>query len=118
VVGMDKRVMKYLRYFFPLLFSLYLGGIISFTHVHIENGVTIVHSHPYKNSGTDHKHTGAELQLLHQLYVIQLAGAITYTYTADIGNTHFVTLLEHVTDFVCQDPEYDANSLRGPPYLS
>ena len=39
---------KYLRIALPLLFISYLGCLIAFTHVHIVNGVTIVHSHPYE----------------------------------------------------------------------
>ena len=41
------RLRKYLRILLPALFIAYLGCIIAFTHVHIVNGVTIVHSHPY-----------------------------------------------------------------------
>ena len=38
------RLRKYLRILLPALFIAYLGCIIAFTHVHIVNGVTIVHS--------------------------------------------------------------------------
>lgn len=41
------RLRKYLRILLPALFIAYLGCIIAFTHVHIVNGVTIVHSHPF-----------------------------------------------------------------------
>lgn len=72
------RLRKYLRIALPLLFISYLGCLIAFTHVHIVNGVTIVHSHPYQKNddGTPkEEHTYAEFQLLHQLSTIQISGA-------------------------------------------
>ena len=60
---------KYLKIVLPILFIGYLACIISFTHVHIVNGVTIVHSHPYNkqtNPPSDHQHTGQQLQLYQQ----------------------------------------------------
>lgn len=52
---------KIMRYFLLILFLGYYGSITLFTHTHILNGVTIVHSHPF-NSGTEknpikHQHT-------------------------------------------------------------
>ena len=61
-----------IRYFFLVLFLGYLGSITFFTHTHqIENGVIIVHSHPFK-SGTDkspvnHQHTTQGFVLIHFL---------------------------------------------------
>ena len=72
------RLRKYLRILLPALFIAYLGCIIAFTHVHIVNGVTIVHSHPYHKTDDgrpDHEHGYAEFQLLHQLSVLQITGA-------------------------------------------
>ena len=64
------RLRKYLRILLPALFIAYLGCIIAFTHVHIVNGVTIVHSHPYHKTDDgrpDHEHGYAEFQLLHSV---------------------------------------------------
>lgn len=72
------RLRKYLRILLPALFIAYLGCIIAFTHVHIVNGVTIVHSHPYHKTDDgrpDHEHGYAEFQLLHRLSVLQITGA-------------------------------------------
>ncbi len=40
--------MKIMRWFLPVLFISYMAGITLFTHSHVVNGVTIVHSHPFK----------------------------------------------------------------------
>ena len=52
------------RYFLPILFVSYLVSFTFFAHVHVVNGVTIVHSHPFKK-GAAHKHPTVELQLIH-----------------------------------------------------
>lgn len=80
-LDMRNMCLKYLRFVLPALFIIYMGSIVSFTHVHIINGVTIVHSHPYHGDGTDHEHTGTELQLLHQLSTIQQTGTSLFDYT-------------------------------------
>ena len=53
------------RYFLPILFVSYL---VSF------NGVTIVHSHPFKK-GAAHKHSTVELLLIHFLSHLTADGA-------------------------------------------
>lgn len=75
--AMEDRYRKYLKLIFPALFIVYLGCIMAFTHVHIVNGVTIVHAHPYHSAANGqggHEHSLTIFQLLHQLSVIQLAG--------------------------------------------
>lgn len=68
---------KYLRLLLPVLFGFYLGNLIWYTYIHIVDGVTIVHSHPYKKSQgepVDHEHSSSVLQLLNQFYQIEVAG--------------------------------------------
>ena len=67
---MKARLQTYLRWILPVIFILYLGEIVSFTHVHIVNGVTIVHSHPSQDQDGQHKHSLQELQLFHSLSTI------------------------------------------------
>lgn len=62
------------RYFLPILFVSYLVSFTFFTHVHVVNGVTIVHSHPFKK-GTAHEHSTVELQLIHFLSHLMTDGA-------------------------------------------
>ena len=67
-------IYAYLRWILPAIFMIYYGEIISFTHVHVVNGVTVVHAHPYKsgNASDYHHHSLSELQLFHQLSVFSL----------------------------------------------
>ena len=55
-----------MKWFLPVLFISYMAGITLFTHSHVVNGVTIVHSHPFKKGG-EHSHTTVEFQLIHIL---------------------------------------------------
>jgi hypothetical protein len=69
---LNKRFKKITGYLFITLFLGYYGCITLFSHVHhIENGVIIVHSHPFR-SGTEknpvpHQHTSQGYVLIHYL---------------------------------------------------
>ena len=109
---------KYLKIVLPILFIGYLACIISFTHVHIVNGVTIVHSHPYNkqtNPPSDHQHTGQQLQLYQQFSSIQAEGdiycSIQLTPTS-VNET--ILLFPSVNNRFILSPT-DAFNLRAPP---
>ena len=69
-----RLVLNITRYFLPILFISYLASITFFTHVHVVNGVTIVHSHPFKKD-SPHSHTTVEFQLIHLLNHVVTTGA-------------------------------------------
>ena len=56
-----EKLRNILKWFLPLLFIAYLGGITLFTHSHVVNGVIIVHSHPFKD---EHSHTEAQVETI------------------------------------------------------
>lgn len=112
------RWITYLKVVLPILFIGYLACIVSFTHVHIVNGVTIVHSHPYNkqtNPPSDHQHTGQQLQLYQQFSSIQAEGDIycsiqlTPTYVNET-----ILLFPSVNNMFILSPT-DAFNLRAPP---
>lgn len=112
------RWVTYLKVVLPILFIGYLACIISFTHVHIVNGVTIVHSHPYNkqtNPPSDHQHTGQQLQLYQQFSSIQAEGdiycSIQLTPTS-VNET--ILLFPSVNNMFILSPT-DAFNLRAPP---
>ncbi len=59
-----KKLRQMMKWFLPLLFITYLGGITLFTHSHVVNGVIIVHSHPFKGA---HEHTEVQLETVFYL---------------------------------------------------
>ena len=50
-----------MKFFLPLLFLTYWGGVTLFTHSHVVNGVIIVHSHPFK---AGHQHTESQAETI------------------------------------------------------
>lgn len=56
-----EKLRNILKWFLPLLFIAYLGGITLFTHSHVVNGVIIVHSHPFKG---EHQHTETQVETI------------------------------------------------------
>lgn len=71
---MKQGCLKIVRWFLPVLFISYMAGITLFTHSHVVNGVTIVHSHPFKKDSA-HSHTTVEFQLIHLLSHVATTGA-------------------------------------------
>ncbi|WP_287816811.1 hypothetical protein [Bacteroides sp.] len=63
---MKQLYLHIMKWFLPVLFISCMAGITLFTHSHVVNGVTIVHSHPFKK-GSEHSHTTVEFQLIHLL---------------------------------------------------
>lgn len=80
---MKRIITEILKYLLLSIFAGYIGVISFYTHVHIENGVTVVHSHPF-HKNTDgkpfHSHTQLEFQLIKLL--------TSYSVTADVVS-HF-----------------------------
>ncbi len=82
-----------MRWFLPVLFISYMAGITLFTHSHVVNGVTIVHSHPFKKD-SPHSHTTVEFQLIHLLSHVATTGAgiffLSFQFIAYLLYTPFV----------------------------
>lgn len=56
-----EKLRRIMKYFLPLLFLTYWGGITLFAHSHVVNGVIIVHSHPFK---ANHQHTQGQAETI------------------------------------------------------
>jgi len=109
-----------MRYFLLLLFLGYYGSITLFTHTHyIENGVSIVHSHPF-SSGTaknlvNHQHTATGYVLIQLLsaflttvsflvFSFEVYKTVSRKYILQKNDGNFFDL-----SFLC------SNGLRAPP---
>lgn len=71
---LKRLLLNITRYFLPILFVSYLVSLTFFAHVHVVNGVTIVHSHPFKK-GAAHEHSTVELIHIHFLSHLTTDGA-------------------------------------------
>jgi hypothetical protein len=111
---MNSLMHKYMKYALLILFVGYLGGLFSFTHVHIVNGVTIVHSHPF--SDDNHQHCGSELQLLHKLSTIQHVGSFAQS-NVTIKPYYAFVLSVSIPEAIDINKPFlaEAAQLRAPP---
>lgn len=57
------------KWFLVILFATYVSGISLFTHTHVINNTTYVHSHPFnKGEKSQHTHSDNQLFILEHFY--------------------------------------------------
>ncbi len=117
---MKERLNQTIRYFLPILFAVYAGLVISFTHVHIINGVIIAHSHVQwgdkESDPQDNPHTDSELVLYNQLSAISTVSLEAPT--IDLSDPEqSVTVIPFVCNTVVAhlSEAITSNLLRAPP---
>ncbi|WP_294479454.1 hypothetical protein [uncultured Bacteroides sp.] len=105
-----------MRCFLPILFVSYLASITFFAHVHVVNGVTIVHSHPFKK-GAAHQHSTVELLLVHWLSHLTADGeAVVFALSLFIPFLLCLLLqLPQRSHYHC--PYHGVVGLRAPPVV-
>jgi len=105
-----------MRWFLPILFISYLVSFTFFTHVHVVNGVTIVHSHPFKK-GAAHDHSTVELQLVHFLsHLVTDGAAVAFALALFIPFLLFL-LLGYAPYIHYHYPYHGVVGLRAPPVI-
>ena len=115
-----RLVLNITRYFLPILFISYLASITFFTHVHVDNGVTIVHSHPFKKTadGICHHHSSlSEIQLFHLLTTVHVQDGAIHSLLLQICVTPNYKIIDNPVypDYLI--PVLGKLSLRAPPFV-
>ena len=104
-----------------LLLILFLGYYVSvtfFPHVHIENGVAVVHSHPYnpfsKENPTKQQHSKSEYTLI--AHLDHFLTFISLSFLASITIKEFCTVLLFINESIFHAHAFlFSNGLRAPP---
>lgn len=105
---------KILELFLFLLFAAYLGEISLFTHTHVVNGVTIVHSHPFKDA--EH-HSTTELITISVLTAFEATGStVSYIIEAPDIHGHMPAACTGDQDVPARDISR-GTALRAPPAM-
>ena len=107
-----RHIRKYSALVLLVLFSCYYSGISMFSHVHIVNGTSLVHSH--LGGGSEHNHSDSQYAVIDILSNFQSEGVVE-CYSAE---TSFFLLSENLIGYLSPlflMEEYAALSLRGPP---
>ena len=86
-----ENVNKLIHLFLLALFLSYYGSITFFSHYHVVNGVTIVHSHFFcghadADGKADHTHSPKELTLI--AYLTTFVTLISAALIREIGRAH------------------------------
>ena len=95
-----------------LLFGCYYSGISLFSHTHVVNGSSVVHSH--LGGGADHDHSDSQYAVIDILSDFQSESATGFY---SVG-TVFFQLSESYTGYLApslQDEAFPVHMLRGPP---
>lgn len=108
----DRRLRNLLKFFFPLLFVLYTGGNILFTHTHVVNGVVIVHSHPGK---TGHSHSNQGLETIFALTHFAASDGVVPHFLFAALPVFLTALLLSLPPSRMLAGNGRANGLRAPP---
>ena len=107
-----KITRKHIAFFLTLIFCTYYAGISMFSHTHIVNSTSIVHSH--LGGGASHDHSDSQYAVIDILSNFQSESAVLCHGFC----TPFLLLSESHAEYV--EPSYlneadPVGSLRGPP---
>jgi hypothetical protein len=107
-----KITRKHIAFFLTLIFCTYYAGISMFSHTHIVNSTSIVHSH--LGGGASHDHSDSQYAVIDILSNFQSESAVLFHGFC----TPFLLLSESHAEYV--EPSYlsevhSVGSLRGPP---
>jgi hypothetical protein len=114
-----KRIYKKLTgYFLLILFLGYFGSITFFPHTHIVDGVTIVHSHPYKsqpgNVPVNHNHSKNGFLLIQFISNFIAIAPILFIGVVIIRNTFNTRLLIQGENLILNLYRYSTHRPRAP----
>lgn len=105
-----------IKWFLLVLFTSYTGAISLFTHTHIINGVTYIHSHPFKiGEPSQHTHSVKQLIFLDTLFNTKITSDIIpeFDLTNKLNSFRKVCILYRDDIYT---PKTDFNHhLRAPP---
>ena len=103
-----------------ILFLGYYGAITLFPHSHVVNGVTLVHSHPYKlvkGSGSSNlQHTGNDFMLIQLLSGFITTAFVALFVTLVLRFLLFKIVVKSANVGYAEPGGYHNYSLRAPPY--
>lgn len=107
-----RHIREYLAGFLLLLFGCYYSGISLFSHTHVVNGSSVVHSH--LGGGSQHDHSESQYAVIDILSDFQSESAVGF---CSVG-TVFFQLSESYAGYLTpslQDEALPVHMLRGPP---
>lgn len=111
---MNKNWRTYPALLMLLIFSCYYSGISLFSHVHIVNGASVVHSH--WDGTSEHNHSDSQFAVIDLLSNFQSEGAVTFN---AVAAPFAIQLPETFLNYAAplhEDAAISLCTLRGPPH--
>ena len=107
-----KNFRTYMALWLMVIFCSYYAGICMFSHTHIANGSSIVHSH--LGGDADHDHSDSQYAVIDILSQFQSETAVGYI---GVPSPFFQLSESYIACYapVCLNAEQEVNTLRGPP---
>jgi hypothetical protein len=112
-----KSISRLTGYFFLILFLGFFGSNTFFTHSHIVDGNTIVHSHPFKkdqNGNPTHQHSAKGYLLIHIINNFTALAVASILFAVALLKFLYEISSGCASSFACR-LSISPNSLRGPP---
>ena len=107
-----KNLRTYVALWLMVIFCSYYAGISMFSHTHIANGSSIVHSH--LGGDADHDHSDSQYAVIDILSQFQSETAVGYI---GVPSPFFLLSESYIVYYapVCLNVGQAVNTLRGPP---
>ena len=109
---MGKMKHIFIQLMLPLLFVWYISGISLFSHTHIVNGCTVVHSHPNPDAEHGSEETFIAIQMLSQFQSCGESADIHLPLIAELPGTAYSGIRD---ESVSIHRFYRYFGLRAPP---
>lgn len=110
----NRHIVK--KWFLLVLFASYVTGISFFTHTHVINRITYIHSHPYKmDEKAQHTHTENQLFLLAHFFHTPITSDIIPDF--DLSDPSEPSFIDYPILYEGSHPVKNQSStlLRAPP---
>jgi hypothetical protein len=102
------------KYFFLIIFLGFYGSVTLFKHIHVVDGITIVHSHPFSGGKTNHNHSSKGYLTLQFLDDFS-AEPINGTFNISTPHRYITAVLSFRNDDFLMRLKSGLIQLRGPP---
>ena len=111
-IGSVRNFRAYAASVLLVLFCCYYSGISMFSHVHIKNGTSVVHSH--LGGGAGHSHSDSQYAVIDILSHFQSENVESFD-SVGIPFFQLTELFSGYSEPECLRGSYPVYSLRGPP---
>lgn len=114
---MLRRGADYIKWMLPLLFVWYYSSVMLYMHTHVEEGMMISHSHPFKDVAHHHQSLSEILFFQNISSVKAEDGAVSPVYLPPSFSLLICILVIPVVKAI-HSIDHRTAQLRAPPYLN